>query len=102
MTTLPTLTFNQQWDVQRNAMLLSKTLRAERSANALSGYWFQYSNQEHSEHKRAGELFFWHCQCMVTAARDMRASMELYRNMNGQMAVRLGAPGSGFRKPAAD
>lgn len=88
--------FDVERPLERGGEMLSKIMRSEREAHALKGYRFIFGNPMEDDapayaHKRACPDFFFTAYEMMRNARDRRAGVELFKNMNGEIACRFSA-----------
>jgi predicted sulfurtransferase len=64
-------------------------MMSEKRANALLGYCFVFDENESVSHSRNCPAFRCSCSEMARAARDERKALQLFKNANYEIAVRL-------------
>lgn len=85
----PKISFNIERSLDQNATMLSNAMTYERDAHGLSGFRFIYSDEEWTAHSRKCNAFQTSCYDMMRAAHYDKKSVQLFRNMNGELAAKL-------------
>lgn len=90
------LSYKDKENTESLANVLFKLMQAERLDHACSGYFFHFSlggederYAETAEFKRVCEAMQIACFDMARFAKGQRKDMVLFRNMHGEMAVKL-------------
>ena len=87
----PTYTVTSDSDTNNLGMAIAAAMLAHRACPDLNlkGYWFCSGEGEDCGYKRKCDGFFNACTEFVRAAKMSRKDIEMFKNMNGDLALKL-------------